>query len=168
MNKIILTLTFIVFFGACTSNAPTSSSGFVNEEEDKFHIGSDQAVELFKAFDKAWANRNYDLMKTLIAEEASFEFQDGKIATGSGEFIDMIKEEISVEEASGNGYTWTTEYAFSVDLNPSESGEWVNAGFTSTLDNPEDGVIKKVYNEWYYFENDHLELWYQTMRKIKE
>jgi hypothetical protein len=29
-------------------------------------------------------------------------------------------------------------------------------------------VIKKVYNEWYYFENNQLELWYQTMRKIKE
>ena len=48
------------------------------------------------------------------------------------------------------------------------SGEWVNAGFTSVLDNPEDGVIKKVYNEWYYFENDHLELWYQTIRKVME
>jgi hypothetical protein len=39
---------------------------------------------------------------------------------------------------------------------------------SSTLDNPEDEVIKKVYNEWYYFENDHLELWYQTIRKVME
>jgi hypothetical protein len=156
-----------LFFGACTTS-PEASSGFVNDAEDKFQIGSDQAVELFIAFDTAWANRNYDLMKTLIAEEASFEFEDGKIATGAGEFIDMIKEEISVEEASENGYTWTTEYAFSVDLNPSESGEWVNAGFTSTLDNPEDGVIEKVYNEWYYFEKGKLEQWYQTIRKVME
>jgi len=44
----------------------------------------------------------------------------------------------------------------------------VNAGFTSIPETSEDDVIKKVYNEWYYFENDHLELWYQTMRKVME
>jgi len=63
---------------------------------------------------------------------------------------------------------WTTDYAFSVDLTLSKDGEWVNAGFTSILDNPQDGVIKKVYNEWYFFNKGKLELWHQAIRYLKE
>ena len=84
------------------------------------------------------------------------------------EFIKLIKEESEKQEALGNSDTWSTEYAFSVDINTEKKGEWVNAGFTSIPETSEDDVIKKVYNEWYYFENNQLELWYQTMRKIKE
>jgi|TARA_B110000091_G_C13425001_1_gene313631 hypothetical protein len=39
---------------------------------------------------------------------------------------------------------------------------------SSTLDNPEDEVIKKVYNEWYYFKDKKLEQCYQTIRKVME
>jgi len=84
------------------------------------------------------------------------------------EFIKLIKEESEKQEALGNSDTWSTEYAFSVDINTEKKGEWVSAGFTSIPETSEDDVIKKVYNEWCYFENDQLELWYQTMRKIKE
>ena len=58
----------------------------------------------------------------------------------------------------GNSDTWTKEYTLSVDLNLIKEGEWVNAGFTQALEVPQDDVIKKVYNEWYYFENNQLEL----------
>ena len=65
-------------------------------------------------------------------------------------------------------FSWTTEYAFSVDLNTEKEGEWVNTGFTAKADNPQNGVIKKIHNEWYYFENEKLEQWYQTIRKVLE
>ena len=161
-------LGFLILFISACSTTPKSGSGFVNQTEDQFYLGSDKAVELFKAFDKAWANKNYDLLKTMISAHASFEFEDGKRANGPDEFIKLIKEESEKQEALGNSDTWTTEYAFSVDLNLIKEGEWVNAGFTQALEVPQDDVIKKVYNEWYYFENNQLELWYQTMRKIKE
>ena len=161
-------LGFLILFISACSTTPKSGSGFVNQTEDQFYLGSDKAVELFKAFDKAWANKNYDLLKTMISPQASFEFEDGKRANGPDEFIKLIKEESEKQEALGNSDTWTTEYAFSVDLNLIKEGEWVNAGFTQALEVPQDDVIKKVYNEWYYFENDQLELWYQTMRKIKD
>ena len=161
-------LGFLILFISACSTTPKSGSGFVNQTEDQFYLGSDKAVELFKAFDKAWANKNYDLLKTMISAQASFEFEDGKRANGPDEFIKLIKEESEKQEVLGNSDTWTTEYAFSVDLNLIKEGEWVNAGFTQALEVPQDDVIKKVYNEWYYFENNQLELWYQTMRKIKE
>lgn len=65
-------------------------------------------------------------------------------------------------------FSWTTEYAFSVNLNTEKEGEWVNTGFTAKADNPQNGVIKKIHNEWYYFENEKLEQWYQTIRKVLE
>ena len=99
-----------------------------------------------------------------------FNFIDGKIANSADAFIELIIQ-ADVEKANseeGNSYSWTTDYAFSVDLNPSKEGEWVNAGFTSILDNPKDSIVKKVYNDWYFFNKGKLELWYQAIRDIKE
>ena len=157
----------LLFFNACTTNSE-AGNGFVNLSEDKFHIGSNKTVELFTAFDKAWANKDYELLKTLISLDASFEFEDGKIANGADKFIEIIQKEAKKNEALGNSNSWTTEYAFSVDLNTNKDGEWVNSGFTQVLEVPKDGVIKKVYNEWYYFEKGKLEQWYQTVREVTE
>ena len=157
----------LLFFFFFTTNSE-AGNGFVNLSEDKFHIGSNKTVELFTAFDKAWANKDYVLLKTMISLDASFEFEDGKIANGVDEFIEIIRKEAEKEEAQGNSNSWITEYAFSVDLNSDKEGEWVNAGFTKALEVPQDGVVKKVYNEWYYFEKGKLEQWYQTIRKVME
>ena len=166
MKKILFLYILITFNISCNIK---SGNGFVNESDLSFHMGSDNAVELFKSFDFAWKNLDYNLMKTMIADSISFEFQDGKVATNAQEFIDLVKKEVEKEKESGNNYSWTTDFAFSVDLNPKSGGEWVTAGFTSNLDNPEDGVIKKEYNEWYFFNKENkLELWYQTIRKVKE
>jgi hypothetical protein len=158
----------LLFLSSCSTFPNKDGNGFVNEDENKFQIGSESTVELFNAFDNAWANKNYELLKTMISSDASFEFHDGRIATGAEEFIALIKEEAANEQALGITFSWTTEYAFSVDLNTEKEGEWVNAGFTAKADNPQDGVIEKVHNEWYYFENEKLEQWYQTTRKVMD
>ena len=107
-------------------------------------------------------------MKTMIADSISFEFHDGKIATNADEFIEIIKGDVAKRNAEGNSYTWTTDYALSVDLTPSKDGEWVNAGFTSVLDFPQDSIDKRIYNDWYFFNKGKLELWYQAIRELKE
>jgi len=41
--------------------------------------------------DAAWAKRDYETLKTFIADEASLSFDDGFVATTPQEFIDKIK-----------------------------------------------------------------------------
>ena len=158
-------MVILVSISACNNN---SGNGFVNDSDLKFYIGSNSSVELFKVFDSAWKNLDYKLMKTMIADSISFEFHDGKIATNADEFIEIIKGDVAKRNAEGNSYTWTTDYALSVDLTPSKDGEWVNAGFTSVLDFPLDSIDKRVYNDWYFFNKGKLELWYQAIRELKE
>jgi hypothetical protein len=155
----------VISISACNNN---SGNGFVNDSDLEFYIGSNSSVELFKVFDSAWKNLDYKLMKSMIADSISFEFFDGKIANSADDFIEIIKGDVAKRIAQGNNYTWTTDYAFSVDLSPSKEGEWVNAGFTSILDNPQDGIDKRVYNDWYFFNKGKLELWYQAIRELKE
>ena len=165
MKKLLFLLVVLVSISACNNN---SSNGFVADSDLEFHMGSNPSVEAFKVFDSAWRNLDYKLMKTLIADSVSFEFHDGKIANSEDEFIELIKADVEKTKLEGNSYSWTTDYAFSVDLNPSKEGEWVNAGFTSILDNPKDSIVKKVYNDWYFFNKGKLELWYQAIRDIKD
>ena len=165
MKKFLFLLCLLISISACNNN---SGNGFVNDSDLEFYIGSNSSVELFKVFDSAWKNLDYKLMKSLIADSISFEFCDGKIANSADEFIEIIKGDVAKRTAQGNNYTWTTDYAFSVDLTPSKEGEWVNAGFSSVLDNPQDSIDKIVYNDWYFFNNGKLELWYQAIRELKE
>ena len=165
MKKLLFLLCTVISISACNNN---SGNGFVNDSDLEFYIGSNSSVELFKVFDSAWKNLDYKLMKSMIADSISFEFFDGKIANSADDFIKIIKGDVAKRIAQGNNYTWTTDYAFSVDLSPSKEGEWVNAGFTSILDNPQDGIDKRVYNDWYFFNKGKLELWYQAIRELKE
>tara|TARA_X000001036_G_C20557826_1_gene757113 strand:- start:139 stop:636 length:498 start_codon:yes stop_codon:yes gene_type:complete len=165
MKKLLFLMVMLVSISACNNN---SGNGFVNDSDLKFYIGSNSSVELFKVFDSAWKNLDYKLMKTMIADSISFEFHDGKIATNADEFIEIIKGDVAKRNAEGNSYTWTTDYALSVDLTPSKDGEWVNAGFTSVLDFPQDSIDKRIYNDWYFFNKGKLELWYQAIRELKE
>ena len=165
MKKFLFLLCLLISISACNNNP---GNGFVNDSDLEFYIGSNSSVELFKVFDSAWKNLDYKLMKSMIADSISFEFYDGKTANSAEEFIDIIKGDVAKRTAQGNNYTWTTDYAFSVDLTPSKEGEWVNAGFTSILDNPQDSIDKTVYNDWYFFNNGKLELWYQAIRELKE
>lgn len=165
MKKLLFLIIILVSISACNNN---SGNGFVNDSDLKFYIGSNSSVELFKVFDSAWKNLDYKLMKTMIADSISFEFHDGKIAANADEFIEIIKGDVAKRNAEGNSYTWTTDYALSVDLTPSKDGEWVNAGFTSVLDFPQDSIDKRVYNDWYFFNKGKLELWYQAIRELKE
>ena len=165
MKKFLFLLCLLISISACNNNP---GNGFVNDSDLEFYIGSNSSVELFKVFDSAWKNLDYKLMKSMIADSISFEFYDGKIANSADEFIEIIKGDVAKRNAQGNNYTWTTDYAFSVDLTPSKEGEWVNAGFSSVLDNPQDSIDKIVYNDWYFFNNGKLELWYQAIRELKE
>ena len=71
------------------------------------------------------------------------------------------------ESLEGSETSWTFDYVYSVDLDPTRGGEHVQAGFTVT--SVEDGVTeKKSYHEWYYIIEGKIVMWRQYSLDIKE
>jgi hypothetical protein len=131
--------------------------------ELKWQLGSEAAVQIVKDLDKAWAARDYEAMRTFFSDTAECTFDDGKIAKSGDEFVEVVKAEMEGAEVS-----WTFDYAFSVDLDPTRGGEHVQAGFTGT--GSEGGVeSKKYYHEWYYIIDGKIVMWRQyAIDNVKE
>ena len=116
--------------------------------------------------DKAWATRDYDLLKTFVADDAIMKFADGEVATGPDQFIDQIKNEvIEIEEEKGNEFKWTTDYAFALAVTEGE-GDWVNAQFTSSHTNPDSELSAEVFYEFYHIINGKVHEWNQFKREV--
>jgi hypothetical protein len=114
--------------------------------ELKFHLGTEAAIDVVKELDKLWSEEDFEAMRGFFADTAVMYFPDGKVAHSGDEVIAMIKAE---EEEAAMEASWTFDYAYSVDLDPSRGGEHVQAGFTVTK--PKDGKeMKSKYHESYY------------------
>ena len=158
--KQFLYATALVMLSACTTGGTDNSQssdtgtqpaaqdraiGFNTELPDlKWHLGTEAAIDVVKNFDKAWKAEDYDAMRAFFADTAEMVFPDGKIAKSGDEAIKMIKA-----EDDGSDVSWTMDYAFSVDLDPTRGGEHVQAGYTVT--SKKDGKeTKKQFHEWTY------------------
>ena len=168
MKKIIYILS-ILFFTSCTSSnqeCETIANGFIDGFDGQVTIGQQSAVEIFNQIDKAWAELDYETIKTFVADEAEMKFADGRVASGPQEFVDLIKTWVSeVENQDGNEYTWNTDYAFSLAVTSVE-GDWVNAQFTSTHTNPESELEAEVFYEFYHIVDGKIQEWSQFKRDV--
>ena len=139
------------------------SIGFFNAIPDtKWHLGTEEAIQIVKNLDKEWAAKNYGALENYFVDTARFYFADGREASSPEEFIELLKAD---DEGSEN--TWTFDYAFSVDLDPSKGGEHVQAGFegTSVKDSVE---AKTYYHESYYIIEGKVVTWNQFTMDAKK
>ena len=168
MKKYILIFISYLIFSCSNENqiSKIPSNGFINGVDAKVMMGRESAVETFNKIDKAWADLDYDVLRTFIAEDAEMKFADGNFAKGPELFIERIKEWVKeVEEDDGNEYTWTTDYAFALALTEGE-GDWVNAQFTSTHTNPESELSAEVFYEFYHIVDGKVQEWNQFKRDV--
>ena len=79
MKKYILVFISYLIFSCSNENqiSKIPSNGFINGVDAKVMMGSESAVETFNKIDKAWADLDYDVLKTFIAEDAEMKFADG-------------------------------------------------------------------------------------------
>ena len=129
-------------------------------------MGSQNAVDIFNEIDKAWADLDYETLKSYVAEDAEMRFHDGRVAVGPEEFIELIKIWVSeIEDEKGNEYKWNTDYAFSLAVTTIE-GDWVNAQFTSTHTNPDSELEAEVIYEFYHIVDGKINEWSQFKRDV--
>ena len=161
MRKLLLTIPVLLTMGcAQKEKVPKASNGFGPYEGQTVYLGDNATVEVFKAIDAAWADRDYTTMKTMIQDGGIFVFEDGYTASTSQEFVDKIEAEYQESLEKEEEWGWKTDYAFAAYPKGSDDpkatnqeGQWVNAQFTGN-----DGT----YIEWYQIVDGKLKRWYQT------
>ena len=92
MRKLLLAIPVLLTMGcAQKEKAPKASNGFGPYEGQTVYLGDNATVEVFKAIDAAWADRDYTTMKTMIQDGGIFVFEDGYKASTAQEFVDKIE-----------------------------------------------------------------------------
>lgn len=141
-------------------NCQTISNGFAPQEGQTIIMGSQASVDVVVAMDKAWAARDYEELKSFVADGALMQFENGQVANNGDEFVAIIDKQYKEGLSEGNSGEWKFRYAFAIKPSKPEGtnyennrGEWVNAGFDGS-----DGS----YNEWYQVENGKIISWSQT------
>ena len=168
MKKLLL-LSLITLFISCANQdqeCETPSNGFIEGTGQSVTLGSEATVDVFKAIDKAWAERNYESLKTLISDEGNYTHDDNSVSTNAEEFIAHIEAGYQDSLEKDEEWGWVTNFAFSVKPTKSvdgdyanENGEWVCARFT--------GANGDVYEEWYQIVNGKLAMWSSAKRENK-
>ena len=124
-NSILyILLSATIFLVGCESNMTERSIGFVTGEnsDTKWHLGTQDAIDIVSTVDKLWANQDYDGMRPYFADSVEVIRPNGSSTNTFDDFVDAI--------SSGASVTWSYNYAFSVDLDPTIGGEHVQAGFS--------------------------------------
>ena len=109
----------------------------------KWHLGTQEAVDHVISLDKLWVAKDFEAMRGHFVDTLKVTNWDGVMFTN----FDAFK---ASQEADSAEVSWTFDYAYSVDINPSMGGEHVQAGFS--ISSPkEDGTVEKyLVHESYY------------------
>ena len=164
--KYLSMLAAILLLFSCAPKEETPaeerSIGFLTSIPDtKWHLGTEAAIDIVKAVDKLWAAKDYDGIRPYLSDTSKFYFEDGRVADSPEAFINELKKETGWE------FSWTFDYAYSVDLDPTQGGEHVQAGFTGT--GTKDSVtLKRNYHESYYIIQGKIVWWNQYSQKVRD
>tara|TARA_B110000014_G_C19824417_1_gene427670 strand:+ start:114 stop:647 length:534 start_codon:yes stop_codon:yes gene_type:complete len=157
LSKLFM-LSIAVLIGSCTEQwdgttwsvvaEPERTIGFVTGEnaEMQWHLGTQDAIDIVSTVDGLWAAQDYEAMRPYFADSLVFTRSNGSVTNTFDDFIAI--------QSSGTQVTWEYNYAYSVDLNPSVGGEYVNAGFEVTYPATDDSEEVVNWNHENYFVQD--------------
>ncbi len=142
LSKLIMLSAFLLV-GAC--NSPERTIGFVTGDnaEMQWHLGTQDAIDIVSTVDGLWAAQDYEGMRPYFADSLVFTSYDGTTTNTFDDFVEAMTSQPTV--------SWTYDYAFSVDLDPTIGGEHVQAGFTVTYPATEDseGRVNRNHESYY-------------------
>ena len=127
-------------------------SDWAGVEDMKWHIGTQEAVDLAKNMNSAWRARDYETMRTFISDTAKITATNGFTFTNVDEFIESRKRSDSARNSRGATFDWSTTNIFSVDLDPSTGGEHVHADYYGMYKEGDEEDNFRVLNRYYIIE----------------
>jgi len=147
MKKLITLVIIVLFVFACQPNKVIKDRmiGFHPNEQAQdlgWHLGTQEAIDVVIALDKAWATGDYATMRKMFVDTLTIRTPEGKVFKNFDDFQEF-------EESQGSP-TWKFQYAYSVDINPEIGGEHVQAGFLIKTTDEDGNEHKKRFHESYY------------------
>ena len=161
MKNYLLLFSIMLLTFSCNNveqNCEVVSNGFTSTEGEQVTMGSQASVDFVMTIDRAWKKRDYDMIKSMVSDDAELSLEDGRVLTGADAFVEMIEADYQksvVEE--GGPWEWTMNYAFAVKPTSDKWGEYVNARFTGS---------NGVFEEWYQIKDGKLVSWTQAKRSL--
>ena len=142
-------------------------SDWAGVEDMKWHIGTQDAVDVAKNMDSAWKAKDYETMRTFISDTATITATNGFTFDSPDEFIESRKRRDSVITSNGATFDWKFTNLFSVDLDPTTGGEHVHADYYGmyTKDGKEDNF--RVMNRYYVIDGK-IVVWNSYSQEIIE
>ena len=128
-NLIYLFIGSLMLYSCVSGNsvtvesAPEKSNGFVMGTGQTIMLGSDASVEVVKQIDNAWKSRDYETLKSLVADDAKLYHDDGRVSTGGDEFVAAIESDYTEMVAEGKEWDWVMNFAFAVKVSESDDPE---------------------------------------------
>ena len=172
--KLIFTIAILIaFVYSCNNSAvqrmmeepvePERSVGFTNWSDDgaeyKWHLGTDEAIQVVRDLDEVWANQNWEGVREMLSDTAKFYWRNGGVQS-----VDEFMAQISSD--STGAATWKFNGAFSVDLDPTIGGEHVHAAFSVSTKTDSTTVNRDVI-ERYYIIDGKVVTWHQFSLDVK-
>jgi len=162
LKLIFTTAILTAFVYSCNNSAvqrmmeepvePERSVGFNDWSDDgteyKFHLGTEESIEIVKGFDKMSNGKDYEGLRGIFSDTAVITYQNGQKAS-IDDFISMNLRRDSIIEANDAKLNWDLLRAFSVDIDPTSGGEHVNAMYMGKYEDSEE--LDTFYaNLWFY------------------
>ncbi len=160
MKKVLICFLVSASLIACTNQKQegvTVSNGFAETKGEQVTMGSQESVDIFLKIDKAWKERDYDAIKSLVSKDAEFVNEKGEVFVGPQAFADYIEKDYQESLAKKQEWEWTINYAFCIKPTNADRGEYVNARITGT---------SGVFEEWYQIADGKLISWEQAKRAL--
>jgi hypothetical protein len=145
MKNLTLTIFLLLIFSACETQMQERSIGFVTGEnsDTQWYLGTQEAIDIVSLVDELWTNQDFEGMRPYFADSV-------KVWRPNGNYTDTFDDFVN-SFSSGPSATWSFDYAFSVDLDPTIGGEHVQAGFSITYPATEETEeITNLQHESYY------------------
>ena len=142
-------------------------SDWAGVEDMKWHIGTQDAVDVAKNMDSAWKAKDYETMRTFISDTATITATNGFTFDSPDEFIESRKRRDSAITSNGATFDWKFTNLFSVDLDPTTGGEHVHVDYYGmyTKDGKEDNF--RVMNRYYVIDGK-IVVWNSYSQEIIE
>ena len=166
MKKInFLTLLSALFlFASCDTG--NNSIGLSNWSDDgkvyKWHLGTENAVDVAINVDKAMQNRDYTLLRNFLSDTVSITASNG-VKQDFESFITRRLEIDSIVDSRNASLKWEFSNIYSVDLDPTRGGEHVSVTYSGEYKDENGKDTWNSINRYYVM--DGKVVWWNTFNQ---
>ena len=166
MKKFDLLSLLCVLFLFTSCNNSDKSVGLSNWSDDgkvyKWHLGTENAVNVAVNVDKAMKERDYNLLRNFLSDTASITTSNG-VNYNPDTFITRRLEIDSIVDSRNATLEWELSNVYSVDLDPSRGGEHVSVTYLGKYEDENGKNTWNSINRYYVIEGKVV--WWNTFNQ---